>query len=128
MARALIVLTPLAAGAQWLNVDLPPLDRDEMNAERMRQPDSEGASIGGDWDWTTMTQADLMQHALPVLAANADMCGEKVIRYRGEKVCDFFPFYLSNESHPNAYTDGVDFIYITAGMVRSLRSQTSIGP
>jgi len=122
LAKALIVLTPLAAYAQWLNVDLPPIDRDEMNAERMRQPDSDGASIGSDWDWTTMTQADLMQHALPVLAANVDMCGEKVIRYRGEKVCDFFPFYLSNESHPNAYTDGVDFIYITAGMVRSLRS------
>ena len=105
-----------------LNVDLPPLDRDEINAERTRQPDSEEATIGSDWDWTTMTQADLMQHALPVLAANADMCGDKVIRYRGEMVCDFFPFYLSNESHPNAYTDGVDFIYVTAGMVRSLRS------
>ena len=122
LAKALVVLTPLAAGAQWLNVDLPPLDRDEINAERTRQPDSEEPSIGSDWDWTTMTQADLMQHALPVLAANADMCGDKVIRYRGERVCDFFPFYLSNESHPNAYTDGVDFIYITAGMVRSLRS------
>lgn len=122
LVKTLIVLTPLAAGAQWLNVDLPPLDRDEINAERTRQPDSEGPSIGSDWDWTTMTQADLMQHALPVLAANADMCGDKVIRYRGERVCDFFPFYLSNESHPNAYTDGVDFIYITAGMVRSLRS------
>ena len=77
LAKTLIVLAPLAAGAQWLNVDLPPLDRDEINAERTRQPDTEEPSIGSDWDWTTMTQADLMQHALPVLAANADMCGDK---------------------------------------------------
>ena len=63
-----------------------------------------------------------MREAVPPLAANAALCGDKVIRHRGELVCDFFPFYLSNESHPNAYTDGVDCIYVTAGMVRQLRS------
>ena len=110
-----------AHGQQWLNVELPALDMDEINAERTRKRTAETPSIEDAWDWTTMTQADLMREAAPVLAANADLCGSKVIRYRGELVCDFFPFYMSNEPTANAYTDGV-YIYITAGMVRQLRS------
>ena len=117
-----VALGAATAPAQWLNVELPELDQDEINAERTRQRRGEVPSIGEAWDWTTMTQADLMREAVPVLAANTALCGDRVIRYRGELVCDFFPFYLSNESHANAYTDGVRYIYITAGMVRQLRS------
>lgn len=67
MTRAVAIGTMLAAvvaHGQWLNVELPALDRDEINAERTRQR--------------------------PVPFANAALCGHEVIRYRGELVCDFF--------------------------------------
>lgn len=117
-----VALGAATAPAQWLNVELPELDQDEINAERTRQRRGEAPSIGEAWDWTTMTQADLMREAVPVLAANTALCGDRVIRYLGELVCDFFPFYLSNESHANAYTDGVRYLYITAdGQATPLR-------
>ena len=84
-----MALGSVAAHGQWLNVELPALDRDEIDAERTRQRTVETPSIDDAWDWTTMTQADLMREAMPVLAANADMCGHKVIRYRSELVCDY---------------------------------------
>ena len=50
-----------------------------------------------------MTQADLMPEAVPALATNAPLCGDKAIRCRDELVCCFFRFYRSNESRSGEF-------------------------
>ena len=102
---------------------VPKVDKAAVKAEQAAQTATQPRQneIKAEWNWLTMTQADLLQHAIPVLRANVDLCGDQVIIYLGERICDFFPLYLSGESTPNAFTDGL-YVYITAGMVRNLHS------
>lgn len=126
--KALIALitTALVALPAWGNYfdpALPELSRQAVRAEAnwMSSASPQEARIVPEWNWVTMTQADLVLHAMPILEANVDLCGEDVIDYLGTVVCDYFPFYMSGDSRANAFTDG-RFIYITAGMVRQLRN------
>lgn len=121
-----LALTALIAGPAWGNYfdpELPKLSRQAVRAEAnwMSSASPQEARIVPEWNWVTMTQADLVLHAMPILEANVDLCGEDVIDYLGTTVCDYFPFYMSGDSRANAFTDG-RFIYITAGMVRQLRN------
>ena len=120
---AVVVSAYPSHAEKWLDVELPALDKDEILLEQLNRGNASSfpGAITQEWDWTAMSQADLMHHALPVLRAGADLCGEQVVEFHGELICDFFPFYLSDLPIANAYTDG-RYIYITAGMVRELKS------
>ena len=66
---AVVVSAYPSHAEEWLDVELPALDKDEILLEQLNR--GNGSSFPGaitqEWDWTAMSQADLMHHALPVL-------------------------------------------------------------
>lgn len=125
----LLVLAALhGQGQNFHKVDTPKLDKADIKAERSWQRGSGGDDsrvVTREWNWLTMDETDLFQHAMPVLEANVDLCGERVLFVPDDmdgqkKICDFLPFIVG-ESYPNAFTDG-KAVYFTKGMLREFRN------
>ena len=125
----LLVLAALHGhGQNFHKVDTPKLDKADIKAERSWQRGSGGDDsrvVTREWNWLTMNETDLFQHAMPVLEANVGLCGERVLFVPDDmdgqkKICDFLPFIVE-DSAPNAFTDG-KAVYFTKGMLREFRN------
>ena len=134
--KMLVVLTIALSGivmadeenkGNRMNVLVPELDRDAIRAEKewQRSKSSEYPRVTREWNWLAMNDADLFAHALPVLEANVDLCGEQLLLVPdgedGEKtVCNFVPF-ITEAPIPNAFTDG-SLVFFTKGMLRAIHN------
>ena len=124
MCAALVASQPTFANR--MEVVLPVLDRGAVRAESewQRAEDRGYPRVTREWNWLAMDDADLFAHALPVLEANVDLCGEQLLLVPdgdGEKaVCNFVPF-ITEAPMPNAFTDGT-LVFFTKGMLRTLHN------
>ena len=79
-----------------------------------------------DWHWMQLSQADLIRLSMPILEANADLCGEQVTTGpTGQRMCDYVPYYKADEAQVNAWTDGRN-IFIAGGLVRFVQSEAEL--
>lgn len=123
---AVVAVAVYADKKDEIRVVTPRLDKAEIRAERdwQRENRDDEKRVSREWNWLEMNETDLFRHALPLLEANADLCGDRVLLVPvddGEtRVCDFLP-YIESTPWPNAYTDGRS-VYFTKGMLRAIRN------
>ena len=98
--------------------------RDEVQHQRAMAAPRERSEA--DWHWMHLSQSDLIRLSLPILEANADLCGERVTTGpTGKPMCDYVPYYKADEAQVNAWTDGSN-IFIAGGLVRFVKSQAEL--
>lgn len=104
------------------------LDRDAVREEVQRQQELvvNRERAESDWNWMMLDQKGLIRLSLPILEANADLCGDNVTTGpTGKRMCDYVPYYKSDQAEVNAYTDGEN-IYIAGGLVRFVKSEAEL--
>ena len=63
-----------------------------------------------------LTQSDLIRLSMPILEANAVLCGEHVTTGpTGKPMCDYVPYYKSDEAEVNAWADGKNIFDVGSG-------------
>ena len=128
IAALTALLVCVGAFGQRMDVVTPKLDKAAVRAEREWQRENAWTGpevVSPEWNWLTMTQADLLAHAIPLLRANVDLCGGRTILIpapEGEpvEICNYLPFLTPNP-YPNAFTDGYT-VFFTSGMLRSFKN------
>ena len=104
------------------------LDRDAVRDEVRHQQEMVATNerTEADWHWMHVSQSDLIRLSMPILEANADLCGENVTTGpTGKRMCDYVPYYKSDQAEVNAWTDGKN-IYIAGGLVRFVKSEAEV--